>query len=98
MSCRILSNKKTGNFEIAKHYADTKYFGIDFNETLEFANKVFNAELVAIFEVKIPLKILSIIGDFTHVDPYLFKKGTIEIHSENLDVFNTSIFELAHKY
>ena len=38
------------------------------------------------------------IGDFTHVDPFIFKSGTVIISADDLEFFNNSIQELIHKY
>ena len=85
-------------FTIPDGGVDVKYFGLNFDETLVFANDNFNNGIVAIFEAKIAKNILEEIGDFTHVDPFIFKSGTVIISAENLEVFNNSIQELIHKY
>ncbi|MCL1986842.1 MAG: hypothetical protein FWG64_02590 [Firmicutes bacterium] len=89
-----LSIIKTGEFTLRKNRDDVKYFGLDFEETLLFANKAFNKALVSIFEVEIKSAILNEIADFTNVDPFLFKKGTIEIQEENLEDFNKAIIKV----
>jgi len=84
-------------FTLHKGKADVKYFGLDFDETLQFANKAFNRDLVAVIEVQIDKYILMKIGDYTHVDPFLFKCGTVEIQPENLEQFNNSITKIVHR-
>jgi hypothetical protein len=74
-----------------------KYFGVDYNETVEFADKIQLIDIVAIVEVGISHEILLQIGDFTHVDAYLFKSGTVIIQSENLDEFNNIVKYIEHK-
>lgn len=37
-------------------------------------------EIGAIIEVKLPKDMLDKIADFTHVDPFIFKCGTVTIH------------------
>jgi hypothetical protein len=87
----------TKQFSLLKNKAEVKYFGFDFDETLRFADKAFNMDLVAVVEVKISKVVLGKIGDFTHVDPFLFKSGTVEIQPENLDEFNRAIVMITHK-
>jgi hypothetical protein len=87
----------TKQFSFLKNKAEVKYFGFNFDETLRFANKAFNMDLVAVIEVKINKVVLDKIGDFTHVDPFLFKSGTVEIQPENLDEFNRAIVKITHK-
>ena len=71
--------------------AEVKYFGIDRGETEKFANMVINLDVVAVFEVVISKVVLEEVGDFTEVDKFLFKKGTVEIHKTDLDRFNSAI-------
>ena len=77
-----LSPMSTGN---------VKYFGVDFSETVAFANISNLIDLVAVFEVGILLETLLTIGDFTHVDTFIFNKGTVIIQEENLNDFNKAI-------
>ena len=76
---------------------NVKYFGIDFDETVAFANKIQFIDIVAVVEVGISHDVLLQIGDFTHVDIYLFKKGTVIIQAEYLSDFNNNIKYLKHK-
>ena len=91
----IIQNKK---FAVLPNWVNVKYFGLDFKETLSFANKNINIGIVAVFEVKIARSILDKIGDFTHVDPFIFKSGTVEIPEIYVDKFNNAIYDLIHKY
>ena len=77
---------------------DVKYFGVDFEETLAFANEIINIDLVAVIEVSVARAVLNRVGDFIHVDPFLFKSGTVEIHAEQLDEFNNAIKYIAQRY
>ena len=74
-----------------------KYFGVDLNETVEFANIIQFIDIVAVVEVGISYDILLQVGDFTHVDIFLFKKGTVIIHAEDLSKFNDDIRYIVHK-
>ena len=78
--------------------ANVKYFGVDFDETLTFANRKQFVDIIAVFEVEVLYDKLMQIGDFTHIDAFLFKKGTVIIHSEHLDFFNNAIMHINHKY
>ena len=71
--------------------AEVKYFGLDRGETEEFANLIINVDVVAVFGVIIPSITLEQVGDFTKVDTFLFKKGTVEIHKADLNIFNDVI-------
>ena len=78
--------------------SEVKYFGIDFEETLAFANEMINIEIIAVIEVNVSYNTLKRIGDFTYVDPFLFKKGAVEVHHKNLDEFNSAIKYIKHKF
>jgi len=87
----------TNVFSLLKGKAEVKYFGLDFEETLRFADKAFNMDLVAVVEVCVIRSVLEKIGDYTHVDPFLFKCGTVEIQAENLAEFNNAITKIIHR-
>jgi len=89
---------ETKRFAVLDKGVQIKYFGLNFEETLVFANEVINIEIVAIFEVQIVTDVLNRVGDFTNVDQFLFKSGTIEIPAEKLDEFNNAIVKISHKY
>ena len=89
---------ETGIFSLRPNGLESKYFGMDFNETLDFANKVFNIHVVAIVETEIGKRVLENIGDFTKVDISVFKSGTVEVHKENLDNFNKAISKIKHVF
>jgi len=91
----IMRNKK---FSIKPNGAHAKYFSMNFEETKTFAEKVINIDVAAIVEVIIMRDVLSKLGDFTHVDPFLFKSGTVVIQSENLVDFNNAIIKITHVY
>ena len=74
--------------------AEVKYFGRDFHETLKFAD--WTPDASAIIEVKIPKSILDEIGNFTPLDSTIFRKGTVMIEPENLDVFNKNMSGFYH--
>jgi len=92
---KILSTKK---FSLRPNGLEAKYFGMNFNETLDFVNKVFNVHVVAIVEVIADRQTVEAIGDFTMVDTTVFKSGTVEIAKVDLDRFNNSIIEIKHVY
>ena len=89
---------ETQYFAVLEKGVQVKYFGLNFEETLEFANEVINIEIVAIFEVQIATDVLSRVGDFTNVDQFLFKSGTVEFPAERLEEFNNAIIKISHKY
>jgi len=89
---------ETRKFSLRPNGLEAKYFGMSFNETLDFANKVFNVHVAAIVEVIADEKTVRAIGDFTMVDTTVFKSGTVEIDKENLEMFNNSIIEIKHVY
>jgi len=93
--CNIISTKK---FSLRVNGLEAKYFGMNFDETLDFANKVFNIHVVAIIETTIDEQLIKEIGDFTMVDTTVFKSGTVEIDKLSLDRFNDSIIEIKHVY
>ena len=88
---------ETKQFSLLDGGVDVKYFGMDLNETVAFANKRVNRHVVAIFEVILPIAVLNKLGDFTDVDPFLFRSGSVEIAAENLSEFNKSIIKIIHR-
>ena len=88
----------TRKFSLRPNGLESKYFGMNFNETLDFANKVFNIHVVAIVEAKVEREVLNQIGDFTKVDITVFKSGTVEIHKEHLERFNRAVSKIKHVY
>jgi len=88
---------RTKRFSVLEHGLHVKHFGLNFDETLEFANKDFNVDVVAIFEIEVYYNVLITFADFTHVDPYIFISGTVEISEDNLEMFNNSILKITHK-
>jgi hypothetical protein len=87
---------KTGEFNVIPNGLQAKQFGLSFEETLKFADKY--SDIGAIIEVKVPTSVLNKIGDFTQVDKFIFKSGTVTIHADKLGEFNKIIQELIHKY
>jgi len=88
----------TTQFSVLPNGSQVKYFRLNLEETLVFADLVFNIDVVAVLEVSIPSATLQRVGDFTKVDAYIFKSGTVEISSELLDDFNNAIISIVHKY
>ena len=41
---------------------------------------------------------LNKLGDFTQVDRFIFKNGTVTINADKLGEFNKAIKEIIHKY
>jgi len=89
---------KTNKFEILEHGLQVKYFGLNYKETLDFADKTINKDLIAIFEILIKIKCLNNLGDFTNVDSVIFKNGTVEIQADRLDEFNKAIISILHYF
>ena len=92
---KIINTRK---FSLRLNGLEAKYFGMNFEETLDFANKVFNIHVVAIVEAVIDEHTLKEIGDFTLVDTTVFKSGTVEIDKNHLTRFNDSVKEIKHIY
>ena len=91
----VMSTKR---FALHPKRVPVKYFGLNFEETLAFANMVINIDIVAVLEIHVDKNILDRVGDFTQVDVFLFKKGTVEIQPENMDEFNESIRTVIHRF
>ncbi|RUS43551.1 RHS repeat domain-containing protein [Cohnella sp. AR92] len=87
---------KSGSFMVSPMGFDGKQFGLNFDDTLKFAEKY--KDIAAIVEVKVSKTELDRLADYTHVDPFIFKNGTLTIHLENLDDFNKIIQAISHKY
>jgi len=90
----IISTKR---FAVLEHGLHVKHFGLNYEETLAFAEKDFNIDVAAIFEIAVDEGTLKGIGDFTHVDPFIFRSGTVEIRADRLTEFNNAIQEITHK-
>ena len=88
---------RTNRFAVLDNGLHVKHFGLSYEETLDFANKDINIDVVAVFEVIIGKEALKIVGDFTHVDPYIFKSGTVEISADHLAGFNNAVLSITHK-
>ena len=88
----------TSRFTCLPGGVGVKYFGRDFHDTLRFANKIINKNVVAIVETEVFRNVVEDIGDFVHVDPFLFTHGTVEIWERDLYKFNNSIASIKHKY
>ena len=89
---------RTKQFSVKQEGAHVKYFGLDYEETLALADKVTNIDATAIVEVAVLRDTLERIGDFTHVDSFLFRSGTVQIQEEDLDEFNRAILLIEQKF
>jgi len=89
---------ETGLFSFRPNGLESKYFGMDFKETLVFADKAFNIHVAAIIEAVVEKSVLARIGDFTRVDLSVFRSGTVEIHKEYLNEFNNAVLEIKHVF
>jgi hypothetical protein len=71
---------------------DAKQFGISLIETKLFSSSAFNrAKDMHVVAAKIRRSDLNRLADFTRVDEFMFKGGTVTIQPENLDDFNSSL-------
>jgi hypothetical protein len=87
---------KTGEFNVIPNGLQAKQFGLSYEETLKFAEKY--SDIGAVIEVKLPTDVLNKLGDFTQVDRFIFKNGTVTIEADKLGEFNKAIQEITHKY
>ena len=87
---------KTGNFSIIPDGLQAKQFGLSFDETLRYADNF--SDYGAIVEAKVPQSVLDNIADYTPVDPFIFKSGTVTIPFDYIDEFNRAIEDISHKY
>ena len=87
---------KTSKFTVVPNGLQAKQFGLSFEETLKFAEKY--SDVGAIIEVKVPSNMLNKLADFTQVDKFIFKNGTVTIQADKLDEFNKIIQEITQKY
>ena len=84
----------TNKFTTCSGMTEVKYFALDFEETTEYADKSYNTDVVAVFEVIVKRSVMELVGDFTHVDPSIFRAGTVVIHEEDIDEFNQAIIRI----
>ena len=87
---------ETGTFEVTPKGLQAKQFGLNLQQTINFAERY--PDLAAVVEVKIPQEVLDKVGDFQSVDRFIFKDGTVTIHADKLDEFNKAIEEILHVY
>jgi hypothetical protein len=87
---------KTSEFTVIPSGLQAKQFGLSFEETLKFAEKY--SDIGAVIEVKVSANMLNKLGDFTQVDKFIFKNGTVTIQADKLGEFNKIIQEITHKY
>ena len=97
-AAEFYSIMQSKQFSVLPTASNVKYFGLDFGETLNFAEKIGVLDIVAVVEVSVLRLTLEQIGDYTHVDPFLFKKGTVIIQQEHLNEFNAAIKSIRHRY
>ena len=45
-----------------------------------------------------PTSQLNKLADLTQVDQFIFRNGTVTVHADKLDEFNSIIKSLTHKY
>ena len=76
-------NPNGGSFETGKQ------FGYDLDEVLDFSD--FATDISGVVKVEVPTSTLNNIGDPTHVDPFVFRSGTVTIPTNKLDEFNSCI-------
>lgn len=79
----------TGRFQTAYGGMEYKQFGRSLEETKSFRNTVDPASHIV--GVTIDKDTLDRIGDYTPVDSFNFRSGTVSIHESDLGEFNESI-------
>lgn len=72
----------------------SKQFGFDLDEIYDLTNRF--PETSAILKVELPTKTLRKIGDFTPVDQHILKSGSVTIHGNQLDSFNSCISSICN--
>jgi hypothetical protein len=82
-------------FEVAEGIsADVKYFGVSRKETEAFADLAYNIHAVSIVRVLVKKEELAGFADFTHLDEFLFRAGTVTIYGADLNKLNKIIMRL----
>ena len=74
--------------------ASVKYFGVSRKETEKFASLAYNVHVVSVVRVLVKKKELLEFADFTPLDEFLFKAGTVTIDEADLNKLNKSIVRL----
>lgn len=87
---------ETGEFSVIPQGLQAKQFGLSLDQTIQFADKY--PDLAAVIEVKLPQSELNRLGDFTQVDKFIFKDGTVTIQVNDLKEFNQAIQSIAYVY
>ena len=86
--------ERTMQFAVLEGGLQVKHFGLNYEETLDFADNEINIDLVAIFEVAVITDTLRKVGEFINVDPSIFISGTVEVQAEHLAEFNEAIMKI----
>ena len=87
---------KTGKFSTVPGAMEYKQFGRSLLETKSFRDAINPAGHIV--GVTIQKDTLDRIGDFTPVDTFNFRSGTVSIHESDLEEFNASIIGGIGKY
>jgi len=76
---------------------DAKQFGLNFDETLAYADKF--SDYAAIVEIKVPKSTVDVLNDVAaNIDTTIFKKGVVTIQPDDFAEFNKSIIDIIHAY
>jgi len=89
---------ETQMFALHPERAQVKYFGLNLNETLAFANHPINSQLVGIVEARVHADFLTKIENSIQVDTFIFKSGTVVVNAQQLASLNAHIISIRQVY
>ena len=89
------SLKDSGKFDVVEGVsANVKYFGVSRKETEAFADLAYNIHAVSVVMALVKKKELKKFADFTPLDEFLFKAGTVTIHEGDLNKLNEIVVRI----
>ncbi|AEV68704.1 transglutaminase-like domain-containing protein [Acetivibrio clariflavus] len=85
----------TNRFNVVEHAYSGKQFGFSFDEILELTDSL--PESAAIFKARIP-KDVFVKLDFTPLDTFTLKSGSLTVPGDLLEIFNNNLIDLQHVF
>lgn len=86
----------TGSFRTAPGAFEAKQFGLNLNETLNFAETA--PDLAAVVRVTVPQTTFNMFEFSTRIDPSIFPSGVVTVQPELLDLLNSSFISIKHVF
>jgi len=87
----------SGRFSFAEGGCEMKQFGLDLQETLDFAR--FQPDYAMIIRVKVPARSVKRFHVSDRIDPFIFRHGVLTVDGlEKLGLFNAVVRQIRDAY